>query len=415
MKVAIVHYWLVGMRGGEKVVEALCRMYPDADIFTHVYVPDAISPRITAHNVVTSFISSLPRPAKNYKNYLPLMPMALEQLDLRGYDLVISSESGPSKGIIPPAGAVHICYCHSPMRYVWNMFHDYRDRTGIVKRLLMPPLSHYIRNWDVVSANRVHEFVANSQTVAQRLHTYYRRDSTVINPPVDTGSFAPVPPGELGDYHLMVGELVRYKRPELAVQAFNRSGGRLIVIGGGEMLAELAAMAGPNVTLLGPQPFDILRHHYARCRALVFPGEEDFGIVPVEAMASGRPVVAFGRGGATETVIDGVTGTFFDEQSVEALLDAVMRCDHMAFEPGAAVAHAAGFGIDRFVKEMGSFVESVLATRRQQSWNRFERRIPLAVRGDAPRVGDGRVAPPHDAAIDRDGVATRPGFAEKAS
>ena len=364
MKVAIVHYWLVGMRGGEKVVEALCRMYPDADIFTHVYVPGAVSERIAGHRVTTSFISRLPRPARNYKSYLPLMPMALEQLDLRGYDLVISSESGPSKGVIPPAGAVHVCYCHSPMRYIWNMFHDYRDRTGRLKRFLMPPLSHYIRTWDAVSADRVHDFAANSRTVSQRLKTYYRRDSTVINPPVDTAAFRPVPDAEIEDYHLMVGELVRYKRPELAVQAFNRTGRRLVVIGGGEMLAELRGMAEPNVTLLGPQPFDVLRHHYARCRALVFPGEEDFGIVPVEAMASGRPVVAYGRGGATETVVEGVTGTFFRDQTVDGLLDALERCGRMDFDPGAAVAHAAAFGTDRFMAEMGAFVDSALERHR---------------------------------------------------
>ena len=364
MRVAIVHYWLVGMRGGEKVVEALCRMYPEADIFTHVYVRDAVSDRIAAHSVKTSFISSLPRPAKNYKSYLPLMPMALEQLDLRGYDLVISSESGPSKGVIPPAGAVHVCYCHSPMRYIWNMFHDYRDRTGPLKRLLMPPLSHYIRTWDAVSANRVHDFVANSRTVSQRLRTYYRRDSTVIHPPVDTAAFGIVPRAELGDYHLMVGELVRYKRPELAVQAFNRTGRKLVVIGGGEMLNELRAIAGPNVTMLGPQPFDMLRHHYARCRALIFPGEEDFGIVPVEAMASGRPVVAFGKGGATETVVDGVTGTFFADQTVDGLLDAVDRCERIDFDPEVAVAHAAIFGTERFMGEMGAFVHSALERHR---------------------------------------------------
>ena len=364
MKVAIVHYWLVGLRGGEKVVEALCEMYPEADIFTHVYVPEAMSDLIKAHRVTTSFISSLPRPAKNYKSYLPLMPMALEQLDLRGYDLVISSESGPAKGIIPPAGAVHVCYCHSPMRYVWNMFHDYRERTGFLKRLLMPPLSHYIRNWDAISANRVHEFVANSHTVAQRLQTYYRRDSTVIHPPVDTASFAPVPQDQLGDYYLMLGEQVRYKRPELAVEAFNRSKRKLVVIGGGEMLAELRALAGPTVSILGPQPFPALQHHYARCLGLIFPGEEDFGIVPVEAMASGRPVIAFGRGGATETVIEGVTGTFFHEQTVEALLDAVERCEAMSFDPATAVAHAAAFGKDRFKAEMGAFIDAALARNR---------------------------------------------------
>ena len=342
-------------------------MFPEADIFTHVYVADSVSSVINSHRIKTSFISSLPRPAKNYKRYLPLMPMALEQLDLRGYDLVISSESGPAKGIIPPAGAVHICYCHSPMRYVWNMFHDYRERTGLLNRLLMPPLAHYIRNWDAISANRVHEFVANSHTVAQRLKTYYRRESIVINPPVDIHSFSRVSDDEVGDYYLMVGEQVRYKRPELAVEVFNRSNKKLVVIGGGEMLNELRKIAGPTVSILGQQPFAVLQHHYARCRGLIFPGEEDFGIVPVEAMASGRPVVAFARGGATETVVEGVTGTFFFEQTVEALQSAVDRCDAMQFNPDAAVAHATGFSKERFKTEMGLFVSAALKRTRDGS------------------------------------------------
>jgi glycosyltransferase involved in cell wall biosynthesis len=363
MKVAIIHYWLIGMRGGEKVVEALCRLYPDADIFTHAYAPEAVSPAINAHRVRTSFIGRLPFAVSKYKSYLPLMPMALEQLDLRGYDLIISSESGPAKGIVPPSDAVHLCYCHSPMRYIWNMYHDYRERTGLVTRLLMPPAAHYVRNWDTLSAGRVHEFVANSTTVARRIDTYYRRQATVIHPPVDTAAFETVSEGELGDYHLMVGELVRYKRPELAIEAFNRLQSPLVVIGGGEMLRELKAMAGPHVRILGPQPFEVLKHHYARCRALVFPGEEDFGIVPVEAMASGRPVVAFGKGGATETVIDGVTGTFFFEQTVDALIEAVQRCRSLPPDTGRIVRRAAEFGVDRFADEMKHFIDAVVKRR----------------------------------------------------
>ena len=363
MRVAIIHYWLVGMRGGEKVIEALCRLYPDADIFTHVYEPHAISPVINAHRVTRSFISKLPFAAKRYKSYLPLMPLALEQLDLRGYDLIISSESGPAKGIIPASDAIHICYCHSPMRYIWNMYHDYRERTGLLTRLLMPPAAHYVRNWDALSLGRVHEFVANSATVARRIETYYRRHATVIHPPVDTEAFGIVPKNEIGDYHLMVGELVRYKRPELAIEAFNRLQRPLVVIGGGEMLREIERLAGPHVKVLGPQPFDVLRHHYARCQALIFPGEEDFGIVPVEAMASGRPVIAFGKGGATETVIDGVTGTFFHEQSVDALIAAIHRCDALAPDPDAMVSRAAEFGQDRFMEEMSRFIAAALERR----------------------------------------------------
>jgi glycosyltransferase involved in cell wall biosynthesis len=360
MKVAIIHYWLVGMRGGEKVVEALCRIYPDADIFTHVYVPEAVSPEIRRHNVFTSFIDRLPRARRLYQKYLPLMPLALEQLDLRGYDLIISSESGPAKGIIPPPGATHICYCHSPMRYIWNMFHEYRERSGFFTRLMMPVLAHYIRNWDSISANRVDHYIANSETVASRLHRYYRRASTVIHPPVDVDAFEVLAADQVEDYCLMVGELVGYKRPELAVQAFNKTGRKLVVIGGGEMLVELRKIAKPNVTILGSQPFSVLRHHYSRCRALIFPGEEDFGIVPVEAMASGRPVIAFRRGGATETVIDGVTGVFFDEQSVEAIIAAEERARETNWRPPEIASYARNFSVEVFEKQIALHIGQLL-------------------------------------------------------
>lgn len=363
LRVAIVHYWLVGMRGGEKVIEALCEIFPQAELFTHVYVPTAVSPAIARHRVRTSFIGRLPAAASRYQRYLPLMPMALEQLDLRGFDLIISSESGPAKGIIPPAGALHLCYCHSPMRYIWNMFHDYRERSGPVTRLLMPPVSHYLRNWDAISATRVHGFAANSRTVARRLHTYYRRDATIIHPPVDTAAFRPIPAAERGDYYLMAGELVAYKRPDLAVEAFNRLRKPLIVAGGGEMLGRLRALAGPTVSVLGPQRFDDLRRLYSGCKALVFPGEEDFGIVPVEAMASGRPVLAYRRGGATETVVDGVTGLFFDSQSVDAIADAVARCEAASFDPDAIAAHAQRFGKDVFRTGMCDFIADSLAAQ----------------------------------------------------
>jgi glycosyltransferase involved in cell wall biosynthesis len=349
------------MRGGEKVVEALCRMYPDADVFTHVYKPAAISPAITSHRVTTSFVSRLPFAVEKYRSYLPLMPLATEQFDLRGYDLIISSESGPAKGVIPPPHALHVCYCHSPMRYVWNMFHDYRDAGGWLTKLLMPPIAHYVRNWDAISATRVHAFAANSSNVARRLRTYYGRSSTVIYPPVDVDSFAPVPAGEIGDYWLMVGELVRYKRPDLAVQAFNATGRKLVVIGGGEMLKEIRALAGPTVQVLGPQPFSALVHHYARARALVFPGEEDFGIVPVEAMASGRPVIAYARGGATESVLDGTTGVLFAEQSVEGINAAVERCESLDFDTQTIVARAAEFSAERFATRMKAFIDEKLA------------------------------------------------------
>jgi glycosyltransferase involved in cell wall biosynthesis len=367
MKVAIIHYWLVGMRGGEKVIEALCEMYPQADIFTHVYVPHMVSAQIRQHKIIPTFINALPRASKMYRTYLPLMPLALEQLDLRGYDLVISSESGPAKGVIPPAAALHVCYCHTPMRYIWNMYHDYRSNAGRITRLMMPPLSHYLRTWDVTSAARVDSFVANSATVAGRIRRYYGVQSTIIHPPVDTDSFAAVPPSELEDYYLMAGELVSYKRPDIAVRAFNDMKRRLVVIGGGEMLDEIRRIAGPTVKVMGSQPFEVLKHHYARCRALIFPGEEDFGIVPVEAMASGRPVVAFGRGGATETVADCLSGIFFAEQTAEAISAAVSRLANMEFNSEEIVKHTRQFGRDQFLKKMRAHIDGLLAEKAEHT------------------------------------------------
>jgi glycosyltransferase involved in cell wall biosynthesis len=363
MKVAIVHYWLVGMRGGEKVLEALCELYPQADIFTHVFVPEMVSERIRRHRIIPTFIQSLPRAARMYKSYLPLMPLALEQLDLRGYDLVISSESGPAKGIIPPSDSLHVCYCHTPMRYIWNMYHEYRNGAGTVTRLLMPALAHYLRMWDVSAAARVDSFVANSGTVAQRIQRFYGVKPVIIYPPVDTDAFGVASADELGDYYLMAGELVPYKRPDVAVRAFNEMKEKLVVIGGGEMLDRVRALAGPTVTVLGPQRFESLKQHYARCRALIFPGEEDFGIVPVEAMASGRPVVAFARGGATETVQDGLTGVFFTEQTTEAISSAVKRLASMKVDSEKIALHAKQFDKERFLRRMRWHIESLRAER----------------------------------------------------
>lgn len=364
MKVAIVHYWLVGMRGGEKVIEALCEMYPQADIFTHVYVPEMVSDRIRQHRIIPTFVNALPRASRMYKSYLPLMPLALEQLDLSGYDLVISSESGPAKGIVTPPEAVHVCYCHTPMRYIWNMYHDYRQGAGWLARQMMPSLTHYLRMWDVSSSRRVDSFVANSATVARRIRRYYGADSTVIHPPVDTDAFSPVSASEIGDYFLMVGELVPYKRPDLAVRAFNEMKLELVVIGGGEMLDDIRRLAGPTVKVLGSQPFDVLKRHYARCRALIFPGEEDFGMVPVEAMASGRPVVAYGRGGAVETVASGLSGVFFTQQSVEDISSAVRDLSKIEIDPDKIVAHARQFGRDQFFRKMHAHIDGLLVQRR---------------------------------------------------
>ena len=320
MKVALVHYWLVGMRGGERVLEALCRMFPDADIYTHVVVPENLSETIRRHRITETFIARLPFARRGgYKRYLPLMPLALEALDLTGYDLIISNEAGPAKGIVPAPGAVHINYCCSPMRYIWDQYHIYRDQAGLVTRLMMPLFAHYLRIWDATAAMRVDHFLADSQHVANRIRKYYRRDADVVYPPVMTDAFMPVPPSERGDYYLWCGELAKYKRPDIAIDAFNASGRPLIVIGDGEERATVEKRAKANIHFLGKAPFEVLQHYVPRCRALIFPGEEDFGIVPLEAQAAGRPVIALGRGGALETVIEGKTGFFFQKPNADAL------------------------------------------------------------------------------------------------
>lgn len=351
MKVALVHYWLLSMRGGERVLESLCRMFPDADVYTHVVDPARLSDEIVRHRIRTTFISRLPAARRLYQKYLPLMPLALETLDLTGYDLIISSEAGPAKGIIAAPDAVHLCYCHSPMRYLWDQYHVYQENAGLLTRLLMPPLLHRMRIWDVTTAARVDSFLANSRFVAQRIEKYYRRGSRVLHPPVAVDSFAPVPREEIGDYYLWAGQLVRYKRPDVAVEAFRRMGKKLVVIGEGAERRALERVAGDTVTFLGSAPFDVLRHHLARCKALVFPGAEDFGIVPVEAQASGRPVIAYGRGGVLETVVDGKTGILFGECSVEGLVEAVERFEQSGLGERCSadcVANASRFREDNF-------------------------------------------------------------------
>lgn len=325
-RVAIVHYWLVGMRGGEKVLESLCRMFPQADLFTHVVDHDKLSETLNAHKIFTTRIARLPAATRMYQKYLPLMPRALEELDLTGYDLVISSEAGPAKGVIAPPDAPHLCYCHSPMRYLWDQYHVYRNNAGLMTRMMMPLLAHSLRQWDVTSAARVDGFAANSSHVAARIQKYWRRDSDVVAPPVAIEDFAPVAPDELGDFYLWAGELAPYKRPDMAIEAFRKLDKPLVVIGGPDKtVAKLQATAGPKTRFLGKVPFDELKSYMARCRALIFPGEEDFGIVPVEILASGRPVIGYGRGGLLDSVVDGETGLFFKEQTVDALVDAVER------------------------------------------------------------------------------------------
>lgn len=364
VKVAIVHYWLVGMRGGEKVVEALCGLYPEADLFTNVYDPARLSPAITAHRVRTTFVNRLPFARALYRLYLPWMPLALEQLDLRGYDLVISLESGPAKGIIPPLDGLHVCYCFSPMRYAWDMYQDYLEGGGLLTRWAMRPVMHYFRLWDRASADRVDHFITLSEHTRRRIRKFYRRDAEILPPPVETARFAPV--SERGGFYLVAGQLECYKRVDLAVEACKRLGRRLVVIGEGPEYRRLRRLAGPTTEFLGWQPDEKLAWHYARCSALLFPGVEDFGIVPIECMASGRPVIAYGRGGARDYVLDGETGMLFAEQTVDALAAAIERYEASAdaFVPSRIAGHAAAFDRGQFCRRFTDTIGRLLAEPR---------------------------------------------------
>jgi len=325
MKVAIIHYWLVKMRGGERVLEALCDMYPQADIYTHVYNEEAISDKLKRHRIYTTFISRLPYSVKLYKKYLPLMPRALEELDLRDYDLIISSESGPAKGVIPSPESLHVCYTHSPMRYIWDQYYVYRQTQGIVQRALMSVIAHRLRSWDVSSSNRVDAFIANSTFVRKRIKKYYRRDSDVVYPPINVENYSKYCGGSVGDYYLWVGELASYKRPDIAIAAFKNLDKRLVVVGDGDEFERLVSIATPNIEFRGSVRFDDLRELMAGCIALIYPGVEDFGMIPVEVMAAGRPVIAFSRGGVLDTVVPGKTGVLYPDSSAGGLEQAIIH------------------------------------------------------------------------------------------
>ncbi len=322
MRAAIVHYWLLNWRGGEKVLESLCKLLPDADIFALFYDPSAVSAEIRRHNVTSSFLNPLRR---HYRQLLPLMPMALEQFDLRGYDLVLSSESGPAKGVLTSSSARHICYCHTPMRYLWDLYPAYsKEWLSGWQRMLFAPLSNYLRLWDFAAAARVDEFIANSDNVRRRIRKAWRRDSRVIYPPVAVENFYWREPE---DYYLIVSELVAYKRLDVAVRAFTRTGRRLRIVGDGPEFKNLKRMAGPGIEFCGRVPDADLSDLLARSRAMVVPGEEDFGMAPVEALASGKPVIALGRGGSLESVplSDPLGGVFFDEPDEARLVEALHR------------------------------------------------------------------------------------------
>lgn len=367
MRIAIIHYWLVGMRGGEKVLEEIASLYPQADIYTHVADPTRLSPALADRNIQQTFIGGLPFARRAYKAYLSFMPRALEAIDLRGYDLILSSESGPAKGVIAPPDARHLCYCHSPMRYVWDQFADYARGLNPVARAYFCQVAHRMRVWDATAAQRVDRYLANSAFIASRVRRSYGRRADVLHPPIDLERFQP---GQSGQDYLFVSELTGYKRADLVVEAFRGLDRRLTVVGDGPQFEALKRAAPPNVTMKGRLSDEALAAEYARARALIFPAEEDFGLTPVEAMAAGRPVLALGRGGALETVRDGVTGLFFSEQSVGSIRGAIDRFEtsETQFDPSAIRSYAEGFSKSAFRTRFAAAVDDLMAAPPQEAW-----------------------------------------------
>jgi glycosyltransferase involved in cell wall biosynthesis len=349
------------MRGGEKVLLSLARLYPDATIFTLLHVAGAVDPELESRDIRTSFVQHLPAAARRYRHYLPLFPLAAERLDLRGFDLVLSSSHCVAKGVRPAPGALHLCYCHTPMRYVWDRYDDYfaPHRLGALARRLIPPAAAGLRAWDAASTGRVHRFAANSAHVAERIRRCYGRDAEVIPPPVDTDRFTPGP-DRPGTYDLVVSALAPYKRLELALEAYRGTGWPLRIVGAGPEEARLRALAPPEVSLLGWVDDVELVELYRGCRALVMPGVEDFGIAPLEAMACGRPAVVYGEGGGLESVEPGRTGVVFSEPTAAALRAALATFSSTPFDRLALRARAETYARGIFENRIRRFVERAL-------------------------------------------------------
>lgn len=365
LKVAIVHDWLVSYAGADRVVDCMHHVFPDAPIYTLVYDKEKMPTWFRDYDIRTTWIQKLPFATKLYKKLLPLMPGAFEALDLSEYDLVLSSSSSCSKGVITRPDAVHICYCHTPIRYVWDFYYTYRANANPLVRAVMPSQMHKLRQWDKCAADRVDYFIANSRYIAQRIKKYYRRDSDVIYPCVHINQSPFV---EKEDFYLVVGRFTWYKRIDLAVAACTKLGRRLVVIGTGDEESRLKAMAGPTVEFKGGGLSDEeVRGYYLRAKAFLFPGEEDFGITPVEAQSAGTPVLAFGRGGACETVEDGRTGLLFHAQAVESLAECIEKfeAEGVACSKEEIRAHSLSFSEARFEEELRAYCE-----RRVRDWRR---------------------------------------------
>lgn len=356
MKVAIVHDWLTIYGGSESIVRIMHEFYPDAPIYTTVYNRKNMPKDFEQMDIRPSFIQKLPFAKKKYTSYLMMMPYAFEQFDLSDYDLVISSNTSCSKGVITGANTLHICYCNTPMRYGWDFYHEYIKPKNAIARFFIAWIMKGIRQWDRLSADRVDVFIANSENVAKRIKKHYRRQAKVIYPPVRTDLFQKSDNNE--GYYLAVSRLVPYKRIDLAVEAFTKLNLPLKVIGDGSEYKEIAAKAGANVEMLGRVDDDAALRYMQGCKAFIFPGEEDFGITPLEAQACGKPVIAYGRGGALETIEAEKTGVFFYDQTVEALSAAVEKFDQMKFDSDYIRRHAERFSEQRFRQELKEFFDA---------------------------------------------------------
>jgi glycosyltransferase involved in cell wall biosynthesis len=367
MKVALVHDYLNQMGGAERVVLALHELFPDAPLYTSIYDPQRVDPAFQKIDIRTSFMQKLPFVMKHHQPYLPFYPFAMEGLDLRGFDLVLSSSSAFGKGVIVKPGTLHICYCHTPMRWCWN-YNEYveREQLGKMARRILPFLITWLRVWDQTSAMRVDHFIANSPVVAERIEKYYRRESVVIPPPVEASRFLFDPASQPGDYFLVLSRLAPYKRIDLAIQACNMLQLPLVIIGGGRDEKQLKAMAGPTVRFLGRLSDNEVLEYIAHCRAFLFPGEEDFGITPLEVQASGRPVIAYGAGGALASVVEGVTGTFFYEQTAESLAAVLASFDERRYHAQTIRNHALDFDKPRFQRRILQFIETKMSGKQIQ-------------------------------------------------
>ncbi len=368
LRVVLAHDWLTGMRGGEKVLESFCRLFPDAPLLTLLHIKGSVSKLIEDRPIRTSFVQKLPMAAKRYRHYLPLFPRAAEGLRVPDCDLLLSTSHCVIKGLRAPEGATHVCYMHTPMRYIWDMYDAYfgKDQGGLASKV-MPLVRPRLQRWDVATAGRVHQYIANSAHVAGRIRRCYNRDAQVIHPPVEAGRF--VPGGPQGGYYLVLSALAPYKKVDLAVKACTKANLPLKVAGTGPEEPTLRAMAGPTVEFLGWQPDEALPGLYAGAKAFLFCGEEDFGITPLEAMASGTPVIAYAKGGALETVVgrdddpDGRprTGRFFTEQTVEALLEAIMLLNGDKLDKQALTDHALLFDVPVFERRIADFLAGLVA------------------------------------------------------